>query len=59
MTENFEPLAAYREYAPPEMQSRSTAFAAEMARRRTTRHFSDRAVARSVGATLTLQRCSA
>jgi iodotyrosine deiodinase len=46
--ENFEPLSTYREYAPAEMHSRAAAFAAEMSRRRTTRHFSDRAVARSV-----------
>jgi nitroreductase len=44
MTENFEPLSTYREYPPGEMESRAAAFAAEMARRRTTRHFSDRPV---------------
>lgn len=48
MTENFEPLATYREYPPEEMEARASAFAAEMARRRTTRHFSDRPVPRSV-----------
>jgi iodotyrosine deiodinase len=44
----FEPLSTYREYAPEEMLLRATQFAAEMARRRTTRHFSTRPVARSV-----------
>jgi nitroreductase len=44
----FEPLPGYREYPPGEMEARSRAFAAEMQRRRTTRHFSDRPVARSV-----------
>lgn len=44
----FEPLPHYREYPPAEMEARSRAFAAEMQRRRTTRHFSDRPVARSV-----------
>ena len=45
---SFEPLAAYREYTVDEMERRSRSFAAEMQRRRTTRHFSDRPVARSV-----------
>jgi iodotyrosine deiodinase len=44
----FEPLPDYREYPPAEMEARSRAFAAEMRRRRTTRHFSDRPVPRSV-----------
>jgi len=44
----FEPLPDYREYPLDEMEARSRAFAAEMQRRRTTRHFSDRPVARSV-----------
>jgi nitroreductase len=44
----FEPLRGYREYPPAEMEARSRAFAAEMQRRRTTRHFSDRPVSRSV-----------
>jgi nitroreductase len=44
----FEPLPGYREYPPGEMEARSRAFAAEMQRRRTTRHFSDRPVSRSV-----------
>ena len=44
----FEPLSSYREYPPDEMLARSRAFAAEMQRRRTTRHFSDRPVAREV-----------
>jgi iodotyrosine deiodinase len=46
--ENFEPLSTYREYPPDEMESRARAFAADLARRRTTRHFSDRPVDRSV-----------
>lgn len=45
---DFEPLPGYREYPPAEMEARSRAFAAEMRRRRTTRHFSDRPVSRSV-----------
>jgi nitroreductase len=44
----FEPLPHYREYPPAEMVARSRAFAAEMQRRRTTRHFSDRPVPRAV-----------
>lgn len=48
MADNFERLSTWREYAPAEMLSRALEFAAEMARRRTTRHFSDRDVARSV-----------
>ena len=44
----FEPLYGYREYPVAEMEARSRAFAAEMQRRRTTRHFSDRSVPRSV-----------
>lgn len=45
---DFEPLPGYREYPPSEMEARSRAFAAEMQRRRTTRHFSDRPVPRGV-----------
>ncbi|MEO9224874.1 MAG: nitroreductase family protein [Gemmatimonadaceae bacterium] len=45
---DFEPLSKYREYPAPEMDVRAAAFAAEMQRRRTTRHFSDRPVQRSV-----------
>lgn len=44
----FEPLSGYREYPPSEMEARARAFAAEMQRRRTTRHFSDRPVPRRV-----------
>ncbi len=44
----FIPLPSYREYSPEEMLSRSRSFAAEMQRRRTTRHFSDRSVDRAV-----------
>jgi nitroreductase len=46
--DGFEPLRGYREYQPAEMEARAAAFFAEMNRRRTTRHFSDRPVARSV-----------
>ena len=48
----FEPLSSYREYPPDEMLARSRAFAAEMQRRRTTRQFSTRPVAREV-----IERC--
>lgn len=44
----FEPLPGWHEYLPAEMEARARAFAAEMQRRRTTRHFSDRPVPRSV-----------
>ncbi len=44
----FEPLTSYREYPVPEMMERSRRFAAELARRRTVRQFSDRPVPRSV-----------
>jgi iodotyrosine deiodinase len=44
----FEPLRGYREYPVAEMEARSRAFATEMQRRRTTRHFSDRPVSRAV-----------
>jgi nitroreductase len=44
----FEPLSTYREYPPNEMESRARAFSDELHRRRTTRHFSNRAVAREV-----------
>jgi iodotyrosine deiodinase len=44
----FEPLPDYQEYPVAEMEGRAWAFAAEMQRRRTTRHFSDRAVPRPV-----------
>jgi iodotyrosine deiodinase len=46
--DRFEPLAGYREYPPAEMEARAEAFAADLARRRTTRHFSDRPVDRAV-----------
>lgn len=44
----FDPLVTYREYPPDEMLSRARAFSDELHRRRTTRHFSDRPVARDV-----------
>jgi nitroreductase len=40
----FVPLPGYHEYPPEEMESRAKSFADELQRRRTTRHFSDRAV---------------
>lgn len=40
----FRPLEEYREYPPDEMRRRAADFAAEMGRRRTVRHFSDRPV---------------
>ncbi len=44
----FEPLTTHREYPPAEMEERSRAFAADLARRRTVRQFSDRAVPRGI-----------
>jgi nitroreductase len=44
----FRPLEEYREYPPEEMRRRAADFAAEMGRRHTVRHFSDRAVPREV-----------
>jgi nitroreductase len=44
----FDPLSSYIELPEAEMLARSRAFAADMQRRRTTRHFSDRAVSRAV-----------
>lgn len=44
----FVPLSSYREYPPAEMEARAATFAAELGRRRTTRHFSDRPVPRAV-----------
>ena len=44
----FEPLPGWREYQAAEMEARARAFAAEMQRRRTTRHFSDRPVPRAI-----------
>lgn len=44
----FEPLTSYREYPPAEMVERSRAFAADLARRRTVRQFSDRPVPKGV-----------
>jgi iodotyrosine deiodinase len=44
----FEPLTSYREYPVAEMVARSRAFAADLARRRTVRQFSDRPVPQSV-----------
>lgn len=40
----FEPLSEYREYPPSDMVRRSVEFAAEMQRRRSTRHFSGRPI---------------
>ncbi|CAN5324232.1 nitroreductase family protein [soil metagenome] len=44
----FQPLPDYREYPIQEMEARAAAFTSELERRRTTRHFSDRRVSRSV-----------
>ena len=44
----FVPLAGYREHAPEDMLARARDFADEMARRRTVREFSPRAVERAV-----------
>jgi iodotyrosine deiodinase len=48
----FVPLATWREYPPDEMLARAESFYREADRRRTTRHFSDRPVSRSV-----IERC--
>jgi iodotyrosine deiodinase len=48
MPDEFEPLSTYTEYPPHEMEARAVAFADELARRRTTRHFSDRPVPRTI-----------
>ena len=47
-SDGFEPLSGFREYAPPEMEARAADFAAQLGRRRTTRHFSDRPVRRTI-----------
>lgn len=44
----FVPLPGWREYPVAEMEARARAFAADMRRRRTTRHFSDRPVPRAI-----------
>lgn len=44
----FQPLTQYQAYPPEEMAQRAADFYAEMARRRTVRHFSDRPVAREI-----------
>ena len=46
--DNFETLSQYQEYSTDVMVTRALGFAEEMARRRTTRHFSDRPVARVI-----------
>jgi nitroreductase len=43
-----KPLTSYHQYSPDEMQQRAVAFYANVQCRRTVRHFSDRAVARTV-----------
>jgi nitroreductase len=45
---HFTPLPEYHEYPVEEMQQRAAAFYAEIRRRRSVRHFSDRAVPRSI-----------
>ncbi len=44
----FVPLTGYREYPADEMRRRAAAFRADMQRRRSVRHFSDRPVPREV-----------
>ncbi|MCI0337857.1 MAG: nitroreductase family protein [Acidobacteria bacterium] len=44
----FMPLTSYQEYPHEEMRQRAAAFLAEMQRRRTVRHFSNRPVPREV-----------
>jgi len=44
----FLPLANYREYPVEEMKQRAAAFYADMRRRRSVRHFSDRPVPREI-----------
>jgi iodotyrosine deiodinase len=44
----FSPLPDFREYPPEEMEARARSFLAEMKRRRSVRHFSDRSVSRAV-----------
>lgn len=44
----FSPLTTYHEYSLEEMQKRASAFYAEMQRRRSVRHFSDRSVPREI-----------
>jgi nitroreductase len=46
--EGFEPLSGYIEYPPDLMLTRAREYAAELSRRRTTRHFSDRPVDREI-----------
>jgi nitroreductase len=44
----FKPLDTYREYPLPEMRERARDFAADLARRRTVRDYSDRSVPREI-----------
>lgn len=48
MPTEFVPLPEYREYPQAEMRRRAAAFYADIRRRRTVRHFSDRPVPREV-----------
>ncbi len=48
MPARYVPYTDYREYPPAEMSQRASDFLAEMRRRRTVRHFSDRPVPRAV-----------
>jgi len=50
----FVPLPDYREYPPADMQARADELAGELARRRSVRQFSDRAVPRELIATCLL-----
>ena len=46
--ETHEPLTSWHEYPAEEMQARAVAFHQDMTRRRSVRHFSDRAVDQSI-----------
>jgi nitroreductase len=47
-TAQFQPLNTFIEYSPEEMRERARSFRADMQRRRTVRHFSDRPVPREI-----------
>ncbi len=47
-TPQFTPLSSYNAYPPSEMKRRAIDFHAEMKRRRTVRHFSDRPIPREI-----------
>jgi len=47
-TPKFIPLSGYREYPENEMKQRAAEFAAQISKRRTVRHYSDKPVSRTV-----------